>query len=189
MTYYERNLPHWHPRGMAVFLTWRLHGSLPAGFSVACGKEAAKSSGERFRRVDRQLDGARSGPLWLSDPRVAECVVRAIRRGEAELQQYILHAYVVMANHVHLLVKPLVPVFRITQGLKGVTARYANQILGRTGAPLWQDESFDRWIRDEAEFVRVGRYIEGNPVAAGLVRSPEEWPWSSANQNRETNHS
>jgi len=91
---------------------------------------------------------------------------RAIIRG-AELAHYALHAYVVMPNHV--LLDPHVPLRRITGGIKGVSARDANGALGRTGKAFWQDESFDRWIRDSAQFERIRTYIEHNPVKAGLA--------------------
>ena len=53
-------------------------------------------------------------------------------------------------------------------------------MLGFTGQPFWQDESYDRLVRDGEEFQRIVRYIETNPVNAGLVAMPEEFPWSSA---------
>ncbi len=81
-----------------------------------------------------------------------------------------------MANHVHVLLRPEVPLRRIMNGIKGVTAQAANHILGRTGQPFWQDESFDHWVRSEAEFQRIWSYIERNPVTAGLVERPEDWP-------------
>jgi putative transposase len=68
---------------------------------------------------------------------------------------------------------------RITQSLKGYTAREANRRLGRTGQPFWQDESYDHWVRSEAELVRVVEYIESDPVRSGLTTWPEEWRWSS----------
>jgi len=132
--------------------------------------------------VDAELDRGASGPLWLKEPRLARCVVETLRRGEVKLRQYDLCAFVVMANHVHVLLRPAVavPLQRITNGIKGVTARLANQILGRTGQPFWQDESFDHWVRSPAELERIRQYIEWNPVKAGLAVRPEDWPWSSA---------
>jgi len=183
MAYYERNLPHWHPDGQSLFITWRLYGSLPKKVWLALQDDRKRTAGEAFRQADRVLDGAQSGPLWLKDPRVARCVVRSLRRGDAELNHYRLHAFVVMANHVHVLVNPLLAVRRITNAIKGVTSRRANQILRRTGQPFWQDESFDHWVRNESEFERIRAYIERNPVAAGLVTRPQEWPWSSASGN------
>ena len=64
--------------------------------------------------------------------------------------------------------------------MKSFTAHEANKILGRTGKRFWQEESFDHWIRKAEEFERTANYIEWNPVSAGLVRRPEDWPWSSA---------
>jgi putative transposase len=106
--------------------------------------------------------------------------VNAILFAEAELRLYRLGAWVVMANHVHLLIEPSVPLARITKVLKGFTARRANQLLGRTGERFWQEESYDHWVRNEQEFYRIAAYIERNPVAAGLVEKPEDWAWSSA---------
>jgi REP element-mobilizing transposase RayT len=91
-----------------------------------------------------------------------------------------MHAYVVMANHVHLLITPHVEVSRLRQSLKRFTAREGNRMLGLTGEPFWQDESYDRLVRDETEFQRIARYIEMNPVKAGLAVRPEDFPWSSA---------
>jgi len=184
MVFYARNLPHWHPEGQALFITWRLYGSLPkeVARSIEKYKENKKklSAGKAFRDADRLLDCAESGPLWLKDPRIAKCVVDSLRRGDAELNHYQLHAFVVMANHVHALLTPLVAVRRITNGIKGVTSREANRTLRRTGQPFWQVESYDHWVRNEDEFARIRAYIENNPVAAGLVARAEDWEWSSA---------
>jgi putative transposase len=130
--------------------------------------------------MDRILDTTSTGPLWLKDARIAREVVSAIHRGATDLHQYELQAYVVMANHVHLLITPAIGLPRITKGLKGVTAKAANRILGRTGKPFWLDESYDRWVRSSKEFGRIAEYIERNPVASGLVSRAEDWPWSSA---------
>jgi putative transposase len=206
MSYYERNLPHWHPPGKHIFLTWRLYGSLPATFvhslqsqpsavtqASACMPLTSSFRTARvtqasacvpltssFRTADAELDKALHGPLWLKDPRVADCVVEALHRGEHEWNFYQLHAYVVMANHVHILIEPRVPLPRVTQRLKGSTARTANQILAREGNRFWADESFDHWVRSAQGFNRIALYIEQNPVTAGLVKNPQAWPWSSA---------
>lgn len=180
MVDYRRNLPHWFPQGASVFLTWRLYGSLPAGFLGHPGTGNKLTAGEEFKRADERLDRATSGPLWLRDPRIAACVVEKLSEGASRLHYYDLHAYMVMANHVHMLLTPKIEVRKLMNGLKGVTARAANKILNRTGKHFWQDESFDHWVRSEAQFARIKSYIERNPVAAGLVKKPEDWPWSSA---------
>lgn len=178
MTYYERNLPHWHPDGRTIFITWRLYGSLPQLFVKSLEKLHA-DPGKQFLAADRQLDKASMGPHWLRDPEIASHVRDSLLRG-VELGHYTLHAYVVMPSHVHVLLDPVVPLRRITGGIKGVSARDANASLGRVGKPFWQDESFDHWIRNGAQFERVRNYIEQNPVKAGLASSPEDWRWSSA---------
>jgi len=92
--------------------------------------------------VDRELDRAATGPRWLDDERVAQCVVDALRYGEHELHLYRLRAWVLMRNHVHILIYPEADVSRITKAVKNFSARCANKILGRTGQ-FWQDESYD----------------------------------------------
>jgi len=203
MTYYKRRLPHWLPEGRALFVTWRLHGSLPASqrprragipaCPQATGREACPTRiGEAqpeypttaFLAEDRELDEAVTGPLWLEDPRIAQCVVNALRYGERDLHLYDLHAFVIMSNHVHALLRPRAPLAQIMRLLKGYTARQANRILGFTGKRFWQEESYDHWVRDEEEFHRIAAYIERNPVAAGLAKKPEDWPWSSAHKEQ-----
>jgi REP element-mobilizing transposase RayT len=91
-----------------------------------------------------------------------------------------------MPNHVQLLILPKEPLPVITRWLKGSTARSANRLLGRTGQPFWQEESFDRWVRNDREFERIARFIEENPVSAGLVNAAALWPWSSAGWQAKT---
>lgn len=130
--------------------------------------------------MDRILDNARTGPLYLRRPEIANMVVEAIHYQDRGLGHYHLHNYVVMANHVHLLVTPRAQVSRFMQSLKRFTAREGNRMLDLTGQPFWQDESCDRLVHDQTEFQRIARYIEMNPVNAGTVSTPEEYPWSSA---------
>jgi putative transposase len=179
VSYYRRCLPHWLPEEKAIFLTWRLFGSLPA----VRRRDAQLSAGEKFNATEKILDRALSGPLWLKNPRIAQLVVDAILRGASELHHYDAHSFSVMPNHVHLLLTPKLQVRKITRALKGATARRSNVLLRRTGQPFWQDESFDQWIRDEGQFWRLKQYIERNPVKAGLVRTPQDWPWSSASKS------
>ncbi len=93
-------------------------------------------------------------------------------------RHYRLHSFVVMPNHVHLLITPLVEVSKVTQSLKRFTGLAGNRILGLTG-PFWQRESYDHLVRDDVEFRKIVNYIENNPVKAGLALSPAEFPWSS----------
>ena len=53
-------------------------------------------------------------------------------------------------------------------------------MLGRTGEPFWQRESYDHWVRNLEEWQRIAAYIENNPVKAGVVSQAEEYRWASA---------
>ena len=130
--------------------------------------------------MDRYLDTTRSGPLFLGRETIAQMVETSICYGAQQLKTFDLHAYVIMANHVHMLALPRVSPSRFMQTLKGYTARQANLLLDRTGQPFWQSESYDHWVRDEDEARRIKAYIENNPVKAGLVEAAEEYRWSSA---------
>jgi REP element-mobilizing transposase RayT len=130
--------------------------------------------------MDRILDNARTGPLFLREPNIADLVTQAVLDGESRFGRYQLHAFVVMANHVHVLVTPHVVATKWLGQLKGFTAHEANRILGNQGRSFWQDESYDHLVRSDAEFGRICGYIESNPVTAGLVAAPEEFGWSSA---------
>lgn len=173
-------------------------------FEQEATKEGESESEKKVRRFkmlfavyDALLDNAEQGPYWLKDDRIAEIFVTTLLQRYQDLYQ--LWAYVVMANHVHVLLEPkleqsearstaggvqYVKLSKITQALKGFSALQANRILNRSGKPFWQDESYDYWARDEAEFYRIVSYIENNPVKAGLTSKPEDWRWSSAAERR-----
>jgi len=129
--------------------------------------------------MDRLLDHARCGPTFLRQPAVAQLVKASIKLG-AEIGHYEIHSWVIMPNHVHLLLTPQVNASRLLCSLKAATARRANALLYRTGQSLWQAESYEHVVRSEIEFRRIQRYVENNPVKAGLAGTPEDYVWSSA---------
>jgi putative transposase len=91
-----------------------------------------------------------------------------------------------MPDHCHALVKPLpvtpntaTAVFSLAdvlESVKGFSARAINKRQER-GGPVWQDERYDRIVRDDEEFESFWEYIRTNAVKAGLVSSPEDYPW------------
>jgi putative transposase len=105
----------------------------------------------------------------------------------------LLHAYIIMPNHIHLVIEPL-PVTNtwnawcdyrqfhrlenIVRRLKSYSGRAINKRLKRSG-PVWLDEYFDRIIRDDIDLDTVIDYIHHNPVRWGLVEQPEQYRWSS----------
>jgi REP element-mobilizing transposase RayT len=95
--------------------------------------------------------------------------------------RYWVTAAVVMPDHIHLILKPLVSesnaefsLSKILQGIKGFSAREINKARGTKGA-LWQDENFDRVARDYDEYLEKWNYIRLNPVRTGLCQSPEDY--------------
>lgn len=136
-------------------MTFRLYGSLPVGreFPVQ-----SMTSGQAFLAMDRLLDTSRFGPIHLRRPEIARLVRDSILH--CARVDFDLHAWVIMPNHVHLLVAPR-----------------TNQLLKQSGQPFWQDESHDHVVR---EFRSIERYILNNPVDAGLVHAVEAFPWSGA---------
>jgi putative DNA methylase len=177
MPFYRRHLPHLDETDQPVFLTWRLHDSLPPNRDFSKG---ALTSEQAFEAMDQLLDETRTGAFYLRQPAIAGMIVEAIHYNAGVLGHYRLHAFAIMPNHVHLLATPAVALSKLTRSLKGITAKRANEVLTLTGQSFWQAESFDHLIRTQQEFEKVLNYIEENPVRAGLVRKANEYPWSSA---------
>ncbi len=217
--FYRRRLPHWQPDGAVIFVTWRIDGALPRRLLQAISdvegrlessrkqpKETEEDKSLRVAKIafglldkalDEVLTSATSCSRWLEDPRVASLVRDSFHFWGGE--RYVLHRYVVMPNHVHILLEPLlvgveseedhaegarVALRDIAKGLKGYTAREANRILGRTGR-FWRREYFDHWVRNPAEYARIVDYIDQNPVRAGLCSGPADWPWSSSGEGKQ----
>ncbi|MGA8035737.1 MAG: transposase [Candidatus Acidiferrales bacterium] len=141
------NQPQFPPDN-PLLLTWRLQGSLPPMTHAVSDKIQKLPGRARQLRIEKRLDAAKHGPAWLGDARIAPMVCEEIEKGETEFQDYKLHAYVVKPNDVHMLVTPTGDFSYFMGKLKGVTARQANLILGRTGQTFWQNRSFDRFSRD-----------------------------------------
>jgi len=131
------------------------------------------------RNVEAYLDKGQ-GACWLRRPDIADLVAGALRYFDT--QRYQLRAWVVMPNHVHVIVWPMPnhTLSGIVQSWKRYPAREANLVLGRAGQTFWQPEPFDRWIRNDTEYERSCRYVVNNPVKAGLCATSAEWRWSSA---------
>ncbi len=136
--------------------------------------------GKVFAQFDRQLDRAKFGPHWLADARVADMFAEALRYGAETRGAYELGAWVIMPNHVHLVIQPHQALPEIMRWLKTATSNRARKILELPPSPFWEREYYDHWVRSGEELARITAYIERNPVSAGFVSSAETWPWSSA---------
>lgn len=94
--------------------------------------------------------------------------------------QCLVHAYVLMTNHVHLLVTPQTEgaLAHVMQALGRRYVRYINDTSGRTGT-LWDGRYKAGLIDSERYVMACQRYVELNPVRARLVEAPDQYPWSS----------
>ena len=95
-----------------------------------------------------------------------------------EENEYVLYSYCLMSNHVHLLIKANDQLSRIVKRICGPYAQFFNWKYGRTGH-LFQDRFHSQIVDNETYFKVCARYIHLNPVTAGLVTSPQGYPWSS----------
>jgi REP element-mobilizing transposase RayT len=175
-------LPHWEQAGSTYFLTFRLADSIPQSELKRWKEERDEWLSEHpepwpdeveaefhrlfSARVDRHLD-AGTGSCVLGNRAVAEAFAETLLPHDET--RFFLHSFVVMPNHVHLLVTlnmtDTLPV--MVKIWKGTSARRIGGITNSSGN-LWQRDYFDRLIRDEEHFFRVARYIRANPRKARL---------------------
>jgi REP element-mobilizing transposase RayT len=174
-------LPHYDDGEKQQTITYRLADSLPAAV-VAKLEEQALGDENRRTEIEHYLD-ASHGCCVLRKPACAEAVLENWRHFDEA--RYRLHAWVVMPNHVHVLIAPIgaAALSEIVQSWKSYTAKV---ILSHCppGAfalnHVWQPDYYDRFIRNERHYAAAVDYIHQNPVKAGLVARAEDWPWSSA---------
>jgi REP element-mobilizing transposase RayT len=141
-------------------------------------KEVGEIDRETMILVEKFLDSG-YGECFLRKRKVAEIVRDSLQKYDGE--RYKLIAWVIMANHIHVLLKPINDwdLSKIFSSFKSFTASESNKVLERTGK-FWMREFFDRFIRDYEHFEKAFRYIENNPVKAGLCDKPSDWEFSSA---------
>ena len=208
--FFRRNLPHWRPPGVPLFITYCLSESLPQKALDELERErqilinlSKDSATDQKVNIDKKLFAIWDQYLdkdndkqWLADPKIAKVIQENIYHHLGE--KYLLWAYVIMPNHVHILLQPTEKIERqfsaenndkpyygkdalsvILHSLRSYTANKANKLLGRSGR-FWHPEAYDHWVRNDDELHRIIYYIENNPVKAGLAKSPEDWHFSSA---------
>ncbi len=137
----------------------------------------------------------------LSNDRIKQCFVDHLQ-GAKQRFGFHLYAWVVMPEHVHLLMWPRVEEAPLSVVLRDLKREFAREVLGRwreLNAPVlprliapdgstrfWQrGGGYDRNVYSEEEFFEKANYIHNNPVTRGLVTRADEWRWSSASRSRE----
>lgn len=179
-----RRLPHWTCDSVIYWITFRLADSLPqdrlqewrAERDIWIQRNPKPWSDAQFTEYN-ELFGDRLetwlnagyGSCALARPEVREVVQASLLHFDGK--RLYIHAAVIMPNHVHLLMEPLGKnmLSKLLQGIKGASARRANQILGTAGT-FWLDESFDHILRSEAQYRHLVNYIAENPQKARLQK-------------------
>jgi REP element-mobilizing transposase RayT len=176
-------LPHFDGGEIAQTITLHLGDSLPQAVLERWRREfsaesATKADAVLRRRIEYYLDQGYGG-CSLKDVRVATMVQESLLHFDGE--RYWLSGWVVMPNHIHLLLTPDAQwsLSKIMKSFKSYTSHEANKIL-RLHGRFWLEDYFDRYVRDEKHFASAIAYIENNPVKARLCGKPEDWPFSSA---------
>jgi putative transposase len=179
--YYSGAAPHRDEPELTQFITFRLADSLPQSTLQGYAGELKRLTNRARRaRIESWLD-AGYGSCVLAHPPVAETLQQVLWHYHGEL--YRLRAWVVMPNHVHILIDPQASIARIVQRWKAYTATWVTRECPELALPkgrLWMRDYWDRYIRDERHHQTAVHYIRQNPVKAGLCDAPEAWRWSSA---------
>lgn len=190
----QGHLPHWDQAEATYFITWRTADSIPRdvwlkwrherdGWLLEHGisplakdwrrqvEELSEQDRNDFRQFARRLEhemDACHGECLLRQPALANHVAEALRFIDGSC--YLLGDFVIMPNHVHVLVGGLARNSMLKQvaSWKKWSALKINEALGRSGR-FWQDESFDHLVRHQASFEKLRSYIADNPAKAGLM--------------------
>ncbi|MBI4559402.1 MAG: transposase, partial [Candidatus Hydrogenedentes bacterium] len=178
----QRRLPHWHQPGVTYFVTWRLFDAVSQQQLAVwthernqwlahhpkpwTPQEEAEYWSNFQKRQEEYLDNG-YGECILARPDVGPIVAEALTHFDDD--RYDLGPFIVMPNHVHVLVAPRDEhsLSDVLQAWKGYTAKQINRTLGRSGT-MWWDESFDHIVRSFDDYERFARYIQTNPKKAGL---------------------
>ena len=185
VTMYQRHLPHWRQDGATYFVTFRLADSLPQHKLEELKRWRAEweRTHPEPRTEAQWQDFTRRHAIriedWL-DEGYGECVFGDANKADIMSTAMLFfqddrcstYAFVIMPNHVHVVVRPLGDwqLEQILDSWKGFVGHSVNKFMQRSGA-LWQEESYDRIIRDEEHLFRVVQYIGKNPLKAGLPQS------------------
>lgn len=183
LSFWRGRLPHWEVADGVYFVTLRVAGCLPvtvrreldATLADVDESDYVIKSRRYFVKLEQWLDHHHEIE-WLTEPDVAQVIEAAFSEYEAQ-GVWKLHAYVVMPNHLHWFFSPgNRSMSQAVRGFKRFTGRECNVVLRREGKRFWEVEWFDHWSRGSRESERIVSYIRSNPVKAGLVKRPEDWP-------------
>ena len=173
----ERNLPHWQQDGTTYFITFRLADSIPLNIVARIKSEREvwlkqhtepytenewQKYNKLFSEKIHQLLDAGTGSCILVNKEISDIVKNALLYFESE--RYKLGEWVIMPNHLHVLLTPLNgwSIEKITHTWKSFTANQINKKMNKTGN-VWQHESYDHIVRSEKQLNLIAQYIIDNP--------------------------
>lgn len=191
--YNAGRLPHFDAPGTIQFITFRLADSIPINLLREWKKEVTRfpddAQSDALRaRIETYLDRG-YGSCVLGHPAMAATLQNTFEYYNGK--RYQLLDWVIMPNHVHVLIRPDYSLPRIVQAWKTYSARWAIQNAGKLDlklptATFWMRGYWDRYIRNEDHLMAAIHYIQQNPVKAGLCQKAEDWEWSSSWPGEET---
>jgi putative transposase len=191
-------LPHYDVSHKYQMITYRLADSLPldlinkiqnslpgiAGGSPANRNGYTEDQVKKRKLIEKYLDHG-YGACYLKNPKIAQVVANNWKHFDNK--RYDLIAYVIMPNHVHLLIKTYQghALKDVVHSWKSYTGHKIKKILteAQAGEPpaipakVWMEDYWDRFIRDEKHFHTSIKYILENPLKATLVKQIDQWPW------------
>lgn len=199
--FYKRHLPHLQPIGGTFFVTFNLYGSIPREVFDKWEEEYAfekekiiqfsKDKNADFERLgkldfakrDKFFDTYKEGNHYLKSDALAKIVAESLHFWDTKKIE--LYSFCIMSNHVHVVLRLLndsevenpYSLDKLMQSIKSFSAKKCNALLGQEGK-FWQDESYDRLVRDDEELQRILIYVLNNPVKAGLCHQMKDWKWS-----------
>lgn len=174
-------LPHFDADNVTQFITFRLADSL-APLLINRLKFQLDSHQiseiDYHREIEKPLDQGH-GSTYLKRDDTASIIEENLLRFDGV--RYLLFHWVIMSNHLHLLLKPLAghTLSSIMHSMKSYTSNRINEVLGCRGR-LWSVEYFDRYIRNAEHYERAVKYIHQNPVKAGLCKTAADWKFGCA---------
>lgn len=173
----HRNLPHITQKNVIYFVTFRLHDSIPKEKAKEIedkrylwikmhhkpySKDDYKEYCRLFSEKIEEILNSGYGSSLLKIRENAEIMENALKYFDKK--KYILDEYIIMPNHVHVLVKPIeeYKLNEILHSWKSYSASMINKRMGLSGQ-LWMHESFDHIVRNEAALMYLRKYIRNNP--------------------------
>ena len=180
ISFHRGRLPHWSVSDRAYFVTMCQKGAIPHDV-IDRWSTADRDGRSQFLSVEKLLDGAPQDRRVLDRPGLARQLMGASDWLCGASRGWRIYALCIMPSHIHMVMRNDIGRSGALEGdlasFKNYTARLCNTDLGRAGR-FWAKESFDHWCRDEESVRRSVAYTILNPVRAGLVSRPKDWPWT-----------